>query len=79
LDRSNILISPRDAESPPHVVSVVDWHQSGWYPIDWEWLKAQWTCEPLSSGARDSAWLAEVVAPADDDYFYAWEYVNSTL
>lgn len=77
LDQSNILISrPTQGGEPPHLVSIIDWHQSGWYPIDWEWLKAQWTCPALPSGGRDSSWLEGVVTPADDDYFYAWEYIT---
>lgn len=80
LDKSNILISPPndDQNGPgPHLVAIVDWHQSGWYPADWEWLKAQWLCEPGEDGGRDSAWVSEIVDPADDEYFYGWEYIVS--
>ncbi|KAK3945943.1 hypothetical protein QBC46DRAFT_370384 [Diplogelasinospora grovesii] len=85
LCRRNIMVSPRDeggsgsAPRPRRVVAILDWHQSGWYPIDWEWLKAQWMCEPLvdGSGGRDTAWLSQILAPADENYSYAWEYITS--
>ncbi|KAH6995632.1 kinase-like domain-containing protein [Ilyonectria sp. MPI-CAGE-AT-0026] len=40
LHPSNIIIS----HGPnPRVVSVIDWHQAGWYPAYWEYCKARWT------------------------------------
>lgn len=78
LNRKNIMVSARaENNSEPRVVAILDWHQSGWYPLDWEWLKAQWMCEPLEGGGRDTAWLSQIVAPADEGYFYAWEYITS--
>ncbi|KAI0165249.1 hypothetical protein GGR52DRAFT_101769 [Hypoxylon sp. FL1284] len=79
LDRSNIIIHPRKGDSPPRLAAIIDWHQSGWYPGGWEWLKAQWVCEPLWEGGRDSAWLSKFLTPVDFDYFLAWEYVSHTL
>ncbi|KAI1412040.1 hypothetical protein F5Y13DRAFT_50628 [Hypoxylon sp. FL1857] len=79
LDRSNIIISPREGESPPRVAAIIDWHQSGWYPSDWEWLKAQGMCEPLVEGGRDTAWLSKIVSPADYDYLVAWEFITGSL
>lgn len=77
----NIMVSSRDAAagSTPRVIAVIDWHQSGWYPADWEWLKAQWICEPLVTGGRDTAWLEQVLPRAEKGYSYAWEYINSCL
>ncbi|KAH8636030.1 hypothetical protein IG631_07864 [Alternaria alternata] len=40
LHPSNILVS---TGPNPRVVSIVDWHQSGWYPAYWEYCKARWT------------------------------------
>lgn len=40
LHPSNILVS---TGRNPRVVSIVDWHQSGWYPAYWEYCKARWT------------------------------------
>lgn len=77
LDKSNILISRRDEKSPPRVVAIIDWHQSGWYPKGWEWMKAQWLCDPLEGGYRDTAWLEQFLTPADDGYAYAWEYITN--
>ncbi|KAI1139347.1 hypothetical protein F5Y05DRAFT_412449 [Hypoxylon sp. FL0543] len=79
LDRSNIIISPRDRRHPPRVAAIIDWHQSGWYPSDWEWLKAQCRCEPLWEGGRDTAWLSKIVPPADEGYTMAWEFITGSL
>ncbi|KAI0835950.1 hypothetical protein F5Y06DRAFT_274830 [Hypoxylon sp. FL0890] len=79
LDRSNIIISPRNGESPPRVAAIIDWHQSGWYPSDWEWLKAQGRCDPLWEGGRDTAWLSKIVPPADENYLVAWEFITGSL
>ncbi|KAI4859960.1 hypothetical protein F4820DRAFT_462070 [Hypoxylon rubiginosum] len=79
LDRSNIIVAPREGGSPPRVAAIIDWHQSGWYPSGWEWLKAQWTCEPFWEGGRDTAWLSKIMTPVDHDYQVAWEFVTGTL
>lgn len=42
LHRSNILIT---RSAPYHVVSIVDWEQSGWLPSYWEARKAQYTAD----------------------------------
>lgn len=74
----NIMISRRKG-SEVKVAAILDWHQSGWYPIDWEWLKAEWMCEPLDGGGRDTGWLSQVLDPPDAGYAYAWEYITSCL
>ncbi|KAF2674159.1 hypothetical protein BT63DRAFT_419466 [Microthyrium microscopicum] len=76
LDKSNILISPSEEGSPPRIIAIIDWHQSGWYPSGWEWMKAQGMCDPIEGGFRDTAWLEQFMAPADEDYAYAWEYIT---
>lgn len=81
LNTRNIMVSSpgNDPDSTPKVIAILDWHQSGWYPDGWEWLKAQWMCEPLEEGGRDTAWLEQVLDRADEGYSYAWEYINSCL
>ncbi|KAI1866429.1 hypothetical protein JX265_007730 [Neoarthrinium moseri] len=79
LDKSNIIVAQQDGESQRHVVAIIDWHQSGWYPADWEWLKAEWRCDPLEGGYRDTAWLLQIMEPADQRYAMAWEYITSCL
>lgn len=73
LDVSNILISS-PGDGPPRIVAIIDWHQSGWYPEPWEWLKARMVTWP------DSEWKAEYVEkicdPPDDAYAHAWEYIS---
>ena len=66
-----------DVPVPRHVVAVVDWHQSGWYPIDWEWMKAHWQCNALpGGGGRDTTWLEKFIDPPDKAYAYSWEYMT---
>ncbi|KAI1763480.1 kinase-like domain-containing protein [Hypoxylon sp. FL1150] len=79
LDKSNIIVTPREGESPPRVAAIIDWHQSGWYPSGWEWLKAQALCEPSWEGERDTAWLSKIMTPVDHEYLVAWDFINHTL
>ncbi|OTA86897.1 hypothetical protein M434DRAFT_399701 [Hypoxylon sp. CO27-5] len=79
LDKSNIIISPKEEGRPPRVAAIVDWHQSGWYPSDWEWLKAQGLCEPFWEGGRDTAWISKFIPQADKDYLVAWEFITGSL
>lgn len=32
--RNNIIVSRKAKGSTPRVLAIIDWHQSGWYPID---------------------------------------------
>ncbi|KAI9657345.1 MAG: hypothetical protein M1821_003025 [Bathelium mastoideum] len=77
LHPSNIVISKRD-KTPPRVVAIIDWHQSGWYPSDWEWLKSQWTCDP-DDRTWITDWLPLILEPADDEYFTAWDYIVHSM
>ncbi|CAJ2510209.1 Uu.00g061090.m01.CDS01 [Anthostomella pinea] len=65
LDKSNIIIAPREEGCPPRVAAIIDWHQSGWYPDGWEWVKAQAMCEPFWEGGRDTAWLSKLTGLFD--------------
>ncbi|KAI2616743.1 kinase-like domain-containing protein [Hypoxylon sp. NC1633] len=79
LDMSNILILRGDGHCPARVAAIIDWHQSGWYPVDWEWLKARAMCRYLDEGGRDTAWLEKIIHPADPAYVMAWEFVIASL
>ncbi|CUA75541.1 hypothetical protein RSOLAG22IIIB_05939 [Rhizoctonia solani] len=46
LNPSNIIISPATEQGMPRVKALIDWGQSGWYPIYWEYCKALWTVDP---------------------------------
>jgi aminoglycoside phosphotransferase (APT) family kinase protein len=35
LNRNNIIVSSRTKDAAPRVTAVLDWHQSGWYLIEW--------------------------------------------
>lgn len=73
LHPSNILIS-REEEGPPRIKAIIDWHQSGWYPEPWEWLKSQ------SIVDRDSDWckvyLDKILQRPNYEYWYAWEFIS---
>ena len=80
--RNNIIVSRKAKDLTPRVLAIIDWHQSGWYPIDWEWLKAQWMCEIIddeNGSRRDTDWLLKIMDPAEQGYWYAWEFVTSSL
>ena len=76
LDQSNILISKQD-HGQLRIVAIIDWHQSGWYPEPWEWLKAQSTGRPGSDWVQQ--YLGTAIKPADDEYFYSWEYISMSI
>lgn len=42
LHRSNIIVSSEE-DGAPRVLAIIDWHQSGWLPVYWEFCKARWT------------------------------------
>lgn len=44
LHPSNIIVSSA-SDGSPKIISIIDWHQSGWYPDYWEYNKALWTAE----------------------------------
>ncbi|KAK6853770.1 hypothetical protein PG995_010582 [Apiospora arundinis] len=50
LHPSNILVS---TESPHHIVAIIDWQQSGWYPDYWEFCKTRFTAD------YGSEWVTE--------------------
>ncbi|KAI7502590.1 hypothetical protein KC367_g2135 [Hortaea werneckii] len=76
LDLSNILISKID-EGPARVKAIIDWHQAGWYPQYWDWLKAQ------SVGQFGSEWvehyLPKFLQLPPDGYHEVFEYVSMAL
>ncbi|KAF5535017.1 phosphotransferase family [Fusarium phyllophilum] len=45
LNPVNIIVSN---DSPCHVLAILDWEQSGWYPAYWEFCKAELTVEAHS-------------------------------
>jgi hypothetical protein len=74
----NIMVSKGSWWAAPKVLAVVDWHQSGWYPQDWEWLKAWGMCDYLPDGSRDTTWLDTMLGPPEKDYALAYEYITLT-
>lgn len=52
LHRSNIMMSKLDS-GPLHILAIIDWHQSGWYPAPWEFFKTRFTCKEKDSWEVD--------------------------
>lgn len=76
LHRSNILISSPEA-GPARVIAIVDWHQSGWYPTHWEFLKANWTADPHAEWA--TKYIPQFLSRAPLGYWRAWEWIRLSL
>ena len=73
LHRRNILIS-LPGNGPAEVVAIVDWHQSGWYPRHWEFLKAYWTSDIYGDWAK--LYIPQFLEPANIDYWRAFEWIR---
>ncbi|KAF2122620.1 kinase-like domain-containing protein [Lophiotrema nucula] len=72
LHRSNIIVS----SSPPRVVALVDWEQSGWLPVYWEDCKAHRTSAYLSD------WDVKYLPLILDQYESAreaWDYYTDPV
>ena len=76
LHRSNILISLPEA-GPACAIAVIDWHQSGWYPRYWEFLKAIWTSDIYGEWAQK--YIPQFLEPASLDYWRAFEWITLSL
>ena len=70
LHRGNIIISPT---SPPRILGLVDWAQSGWYPDYWEYCKACYTSR-YGDEWRDQ-WIPKFLSPRTQEYEVFAEYV----
>lgn len=75
LNRGNIMISPK-GNQPARIVAIIDWHQSGWMPVYWEYCKASW-CTRAGDEWRDH-YLPRIFHPYDQ-YHPAWEYIRLSL
>ncbi|KAF1824757.1 uncharacterized protein K489DRAFT_316862 [Dissoconium aciculare CBS 342.82] len=73
LDKSNIILS-REGDGPCRLLAIIDWHQAGWYPEPWEYLKAQ------SLDDYDSEWvriyLAKFLKKPKFQYLRSYEFVR---
>jgi hypothetical protein len=75
LHPSNVIISSRGYGSPPHIISIVDWHQSGWLPEYWEYCKARWTAK--TSDEWEVEYLPRFLAPSK--HYDYWDYFVLSL
>jgi len=65
---SNIIVSTDD---PCHIVAIIDWHQSGWYPDYWEYCKAVFTAVP--NGEWETKYIPRFI-DVTDCYDTWWWY-----
>ncbi|KAK4129880.1 kinase-like protein [Trichocladium antarcticum] len=72
LHPSNIMVS---TDTPCEVVSIIDWHQSGWYPDYWEFCKAAFTAEV------NGEWMDRYIPLFLDDsgLFDVWNHYAGAL
>lgn len=73
LNKVNILIS-KQKDGAPKVVAILDWHQSGWYPEDWEFLKARRSTYLYAPWV--SEWLPAFLDLPNEKFEYAFEYIS---
>ncbi|KAF1992472.1 hypothetical protein K402DRAFT_426519 [Aulographum hederae CBS 113979] len=60
--QSNIIVS---ATSPAHLLAIIDWEQSGWYPTYWEYCKTVHTVAEYDEW-RSARWIDSVFTPHPD-------------
>jgi hypothetical protein len=72
LHRGNIIIS---YTSPPHILAIVDWGMSGWYPDYWEYCKAAYTSDP--HGEWLNQWIPMFLAPQLDEHRAFMECIDA--
>lgn len=64
LHRSNIIVT---LSRPYHVLAIVNWEQSGWFPAYWESLKA------LFTAYREEEWVTKYLPMVLDQYYDIWD------
>jgi aminoglycoside phosphotransferase (APT) family kinase protein len=69
LHPTNVMVS---ASGPPHVLALIDWGQSGWYPDYWEYAKMSYTVWSESEWLKK--WVPEILEPRDDENLLMAEY-----
>ncbi|KAM0203920.1 hypothetical protein ACHAPA_011425 [Fusarium lateritium] len=68
LNPVNIMVSK---DSPCHVMAILDWEQSGWYPAYWEFCKAEYATEVGSEW--QTVYLPKILEEPDCcEGFYAY-------
>ena len=73
----NIIVSP-PSDGPVRIRAIIDWHQSGWYPANWEYYKAR--LQTLDSDL--CGWqchLSEFLERWPTQSFRDWDYFTSAF
>jgi hypothetical protein len=73
LAKSNIILSEA-GDGPCRLVAIIDWHQAGWYPQPWEYLKAALTDVYDSEWVR--VWLPQFLERPEFAYERSYDYVS---
>jgi hypothetical protein len=72
INRTNIIVSP-PSDGPVRICAIIDWHQSGWYPANWEYCKARW--QTLDSDLCGwHYYLSEFLERWPTQWFKDWNY-----
>lgn len=75
LHPTNIMLTPEG--ETPRVVTIIDWHQSGWYPDYWEFCKTRWTSE--IGGEWVTKYVPKFVQPVSDEIYAPFDYFTLSL
>ena len=70
INKANIIVSP-PSDGRVHIRAIIDWHQSGWYPANWEYCKAR--RQTLNSDLWQRH-LSEFLERWPTQWFEEWEY-----
>jgi hypothetical protein len=73
LDKMNIILTG-EGDGPCHLLAIIDWHQAGWYPKHWDFLKAQTLDSHKSEWVR--VYLPKFLTKPKFRYHRSFEYVS---
>jgi hypothetical protein len=69
LHRGNIIVP---AYGPVHVLAIIDWAQSGWYPAHWEFCKARHTT--LIGEEWEKRCIPDILGSAYESLYWQWDF-----
>ncbi|GLB43422.1 putative phosphotransferase enzyme family protein [Lyophyllum shimeji] len=74
LHRRNIIMSATSTD----VLGIIDWHEGGWYPEFWEYIKSFWTVDWWNTDDDWKDYVGIAVQPAYDDELEAFQQFAQT-
>jgi hypothetical protein len=69
LHRSNIMVP---ANGPIHILAIIDWGQSGWYPEYWEFCKARHTT--IIGEEWEMRCIPDILGNAYESLYWQWDF-----